>query len=83
MEQKKFWSRFLLLLVPFLVCIIWVTEIKRDFLPYTDQQTRFLVDQVKGTGLYDFFRFVTNFGSTFFYLAFGDMYGDSVGVNVS
>lgn len=66
MEQKKFWGRFSLLLVPFLLCIIWVMEIKRDFLPYTDQQTRFLVDRVKETGVYDFFRFLTNFGSTFF-----------------
>ncbi|GGP09587.1 phosphatase PAP2 family protein [Oceanobacillus neutriphilus] len=48
----------------FLLSIGWVIQIKMEMLPYTDQWTRSIVTLVHGTGTYDFFRMVTELGSS-------------------
>lgn len=50
--------------VGFLLSIVWVIQIKMEMLPYTDQWTRVIVPLVHGTGIYDFFRTVTELGSS-------------------
>jgi len=47
-----------------LLSIVWIIQIKRDILPYTDQWTRGIVPHVHGTGLFDFFRVITELGSS-------------------
>ncbi|WP_152654891.1 phosphatase PAP2 family protein [Oceanobacillus sp. CFH 90083] len=51
-------------LVAFLLSIVWVIQIRLEVLPYTDQWTREVVTLVHGTGIYDFFRAVTELGSS-------------------
>lgn len=70
MERKNEMWRYLLLLLPIAICITWIVEIKRGFVPYADQWSRFIVHSVRETPIYHFFRFMTNFGSTFFIIPF-------------
>ncbi len=42
---------------------IWMFEIKSGMFPYVDQWTRFIVEMTEDTIVYDFFYYITNFGS--------------------
>lgn len=64
-------SRFIILFGLILTfVVIWIAEIICGKLPYIDQWTRWIVTVVADTPIYDFFRFVTNFGSKSFLLPF-------------
>ncbi|MFD1414170.1 phosphatase PAP2 family protein [Oceanobacillus jeddahense] len=50
--------------VAFLLSVIWVIQIKLDVLPYIDHWTREIVPLTHGSALYDFFRVITELGSS-------------------
>lgn len=49
---------------------IWILKITEGQLPYVDQWTRSLVPRLKNTALFDFFRMVTELGSSSFLIPF-------------
>ncbi|MFD1065739.1 phosphatase PAP2 family protein [Oceanobacillus locisalsi] len=51
-------------MVAFLLSIFWVIQIKRDILPYLDQWTGEIVPLVHGSATYQFFRVITEMGSS-------------------
>ncbi|MCT1903206.1 phosphatase PAP2 family protein [Oceanobacillus sojae] len=64
MKNKSAAILFSIWTAGFLLSIGWVIQIKMEILPYTDQWTRSIVTLVHGTGTYDFFRAVTELGSS-------------------
>lgn len=64
MKNKSAAILFSIWAVGLLLSIVWVIQIKLEMLPYIDQWTREIVPLVHGTRIYDFFRMVTELGSS-------------------
>lgn len=64
MKNKSAAVLFSIWLAACLLNIVWIIQIKQEVLPYTDQWTRGIVPPIHGTGLFDFFRVITELGSS-------------------
>ncbi|HLS61616.1 MAG TPA: phosphatase PAP2 family protein [Virgibacillus sp.] len=70
MSKSKMYRSILLLMIICTVITIWIYKIINEKVPYVDQLTRGFVDFVAPTKIYDFARFITNFGSASFLIPF-------------